>query len=207
MNILKNQQGITTTTVIGFILILGIVGFTGWRVMDANKAIDENKVVSNHPATKNEADSEIVEDTPVPEGLNRYSNKELDLTFDYPEAWDEEVKVEELDIDKAIDIRFVGKIVYNPQKKYWVQSETNSYGAKGSKANVVVDYKKGDLIVWRLGFGDGGYGQLLPTFYWNEKLVQITTPMTCPEATSDCMKATDEWQDQYDNLLKSIEEL
>lgn len=207
MNILKNQKGVTTTTVIGFILILGIVGFTGWRVMEANKAIDNNKVVSNEPVVKNDTKSNSSTETPVPDGYDRYSDKDLNLTFDYPESWSKQIKVETLDVNKPIDMKFVGKIVYSPEKKYWVQSETNSYGVKGSKANVIEDYKKNELIVWRLGFGDAGYGQLLPTFFWNEKLIQITTPNTCPEASEDCMKASDEWQKQYDSVLKSIKEL
>lgn len=82
MQIIKNQQGITTSTVIGFIVILVIIGFTGWRVMEANKAIDENKVVSNSPTKESKTDAN---ETPsVPEGYVEYSKN--NLTFYYPDT-------------------------------------------------------------------------------------------------------------------------
>lgn len=81
MNVIKNQKGITTTTVIGFVLILAIVGFTGWRVLEANKAINGNKVVSNQPV---QSDNEKEPTKPtVPDGYVKYSKNKL--TFYYPE--------------------------------------------------------------------------------------------------------------------------
>lgn len=87
MNVIKNQQGITTTTVIGFVLILVIVGFTGWRVMEANKEIDGNKVVSNQPNNKNEPDSTSGSTVKIPDNYKTYTNKTLDFSFAYPESW------------------------------------------------------------------------------------------------------------------------
>jgi hypothetical protein len=88
MRIIKNQQGITTSTVIGFIVILVIIGFTGWRVMEANKAIDENKVVTNQPIKSANTES-TQKDTAykIPEGYLAYENKTYGFTFAYPEEY------------------------------------------------------------------------------------------------------------------------
>lgn len=83
MYVKLNQKGMTTTTIIGFVLILIIVGFTGWRVMEANKAIDNNKVVSNEPV-KNNATKDEIKTSSVPDGYTEYSNN--GLTFYYPKT-------------------------------------------------------------------------------------------------------------------------
>jgi hypothetical protein len=87
MNVLRNQQGITTTTIIGFVVILGIVGFTGWRVMEANRAIDENTIVSNQPVKGSGAEKSESKNTTIPEGYIKYESGAI--SFNYPEAWGE----------------------------------------------------------------------------------------------------------------------
>lgn len=88
MRIINNQQGITTTTVVGFVLILVIVGFTGWRVMEANKAIDENKVVSNQPVKGNDDEATPSEQTyTMPDGYIAYQNKSYGFMFAYPQEY------------------------------------------------------------------------------------------------------------------------
>lgn len=89
MRLSNNQQGLTTTTIIGFILILVIVGFTGWRVMEANKEIDSNKVVSNQPNDKNEPASTQGSTVKIPDNYKSYTNETLDFSFAYPESWGE----------------------------------------------------------------------------------------------------------------------
>lgn len=77
----KNEQGFGIVEVILILVILGIIGFIGWRVYDASKEVPQ-ALVDNSITQKPQDDL-------IPEEWEKYENKDLGLTFRYPDSWGE----------------------------------------------------------------------------------------------------------------------
>ncbi len=84
MKLYKNQSGIAPVVVVLLLVLVGIVGFAGWRVYDSQKKTNESldRAASNiETITKQKNESKI------PEGFVGYENKELGFKFAYPKEW------------------------------------------------------------------------------------------------------------------------
>ncbi len=90
MKIHKSQTGFTPLHIVLILFLVGIIGFTGWRVYDANKAtkasLDNAANNDLSLAKKNEAKPA---ESKVSNGFVEYQNKELGLKFAYPKDWGE----------------------------------------------------------------------------------------------------------------------
>lgn len=92
MKLYKSQSGIAHLTIIGLILILSIVGFTGWRVwqvrQDNKKSANQSDGVSQ--SMSNSKPKEKTEDkNKLPDGFVEYTNQEYGFKFAYPKEWGE----------------------------------------------------------------------------------------------------------------------
>lgn len=83
----KNQKGFGHVGIIVIVIVLGLVGLSGWFVWNNNKTDD----ASNTGATKNDSsetnDDSQTETYDVPAGYELYKNTELGFKLTYPETW------------------------------------------------------------------------------------------------------------------------
>ncbi len=92
-NMKSNQRGFGAVEVALIIVLVGIIGFTGWRVYSANKEVSEldrqlRSQSTTSPATKKQATQETNQSS-VPAGWKEYANSQLGFVFSYPESWGE----------------------------------------------------------------------------------------------------------------------
>jgi hypothetical protein len=211
MNYKNSQAGFTPIHLLSILVLIGIIGFTGWRVYDAGKSTksaDSSSVVpiiNNTPKPQSEQSN-------IPEGFVEYKDEKLNLTFIYPKTWKSDVGVETYPLGHVFTKRYLGSVIYEPEAKYWVFAEdSEAYGDKGTKADVGIDYKDSSKTIWRFGFGDAGAQVSIPTFVWDNQIVQITTPVTCdpPACGGDGTEPLhdDTFKSQYDTLLSSIKKI
>lgn len=78
---IKNEKGFGVVEVILILVIIGIIGFTGWRVYEANREASQVPI-DNSTIVPREKSS-------VPDGWKKYENKDLSFSFAYPEEWGE----------------------------------------------------------------------------------------------------------------------
>jgi hypothetical protein len=91
MKIHKSQTGFSPVHVLLLLILVGIIGFTGWKVYDANKSASNTD--SSAPAKANNVAVTPPTQATIPEGFVEYKNDELGFKFAYPKEWGE-VKVE-----------------------------------------------------------------------------------------------------------------
>ena len=86
MTLQQNQSGFSITHFLLVLLIIGALGFAGWRVYEARQEDNSPKKNSNDSTTQKEepAEKEIYT---VPDGYVIYENKEIGFKFAYPEQW------------------------------------------------------------------------------------------------------------------------
>jgi hypothetical protein len=77
----KNEKGFGVIEVLLIFVILGIIGFTGWRVYEANREVSQVPV-DKSTVTKTEKST-------IPKGWKEYENKDLGFSFAHPETWGE----------------------------------------------------------------------------------------------------------------------
>ncbi len=87
MKIHKSQSGFSPVHVVLILVLVGIIGFTGWKVYDAGKPtkmVDSNAVTPDAKKESNRA-----EENKIPDGFTEYENKDLGFKFIYPQSWGE----------------------------------------------------------------------------------------------------------------------
>jgi hypothetical protein len=86
----NTQAGFSLPHVLLLLLLIGIIGFTGWRVYDAQKKT--SKTLDNAANSQNDVKAETKKPAAamvVPEGFVEYKNQELGFQFAYPKEWGE----------------------------------------------------------------------------------------------------------------------
>lgn len=87
MKIYKNQSGFGTVETLLVVVLVGIIGFTGWYVWQANKDVNDSlKNVDNgtHKTTKKASGDKASDPTA---GWTAYSSKEGQFSLRYPTSW------------------------------------------------------------------------------------------------------------------------
>ncbi len=85
-----NQTGVAHLIAILIVIVVGIVGFTGWKVYDSQKGTKQSLDNSNKSdIVKSESKkAEVKKDEPkIPDGFAVYENKEFGFKFAYPKEW------------------------------------------------------------------------------------------------------------------------
>ncbi len=85
MKITKSQTGFTPLHALLLLVLLGIIGFTGWKVYDAGKSAETTSSNTVTPAA-NQAQQQPPVST-IPEGFVEYKNDALGFKFAYPKEW------------------------------------------------------------------------------------------------------------------------
>jgi hypothetical protein len=94
MKLHKSQSGFAHLVLVLLIaVVLGGVGFAGYKVYNTNKA-DESSTPSQSTTTDHADDGHPHEST-IPAGFIEYENKELGFKFAYPSSWGEATFSEE----------------------------------------------------------------------------------------------------------------
>lgn len=92
----NNQKGFGHTGVIVVLLVLGLVGLSGWFVWRSNHATDK-LATDNISSTKSNGDYEKLQQTQsaakTKTTWQTYRNDEGGLTFQYPDTWSNEYEV------------------------------------------------------------------------------------------------------------------
>lgn len=83
MKLSKNQSGILHIAAILAVILLGIIGYTGWRVYSANMKIKPAVTTTSTPSVKKEEPKK----SSIAEGFVEYENKDLGFKFAYPKEW------------------------------------------------------------------------------------------------------------------------
>jgi hypothetical protein len=80
-----SQKGYSAAHLLLGLVIVGIIGFAGWKVYDASKETKKSQDNSN----KNEVvKTEVYKrSTTVPKSWKKYTNKEYKVSFNYPAEW------------------------------------------------------------------------------------------------------------------------
>lgn len=211
MKINNTETGFTPIHLLLLLVIFGIIGFAGWRVYDAGKATKSADSSAVVPITNNTPKPQS-EQSSIPDGFVEYKDEKLNLTFIYPKTWKIDAGVETYPLGHVFEKRYIGSVTYEPEAKYWVFAEDSEiYGDKGTKADIDIDYKDSSITIWRFGFGDAGAQVSIPTFVWDDQIVQITTPVTCnpPACGGDGTEPLydDAFKSQYYTLLSSIKKI
>lgn len=82
MKTLRTQRGFTGVEALIILLVVGIIGFAGWKVYDAKKSSDK----SYDNASK--SDAAIVDKDALEKAkLTEFQSKDLGFTFSYPKDW------------------------------------------------------------------------------------------------------------------------
>jgi hypothetical protein len=80
----KNQRGFTLVEVLLIVLIICFVGFAGWYILDSNKQPNQ---ATNSPETTATPTKKTESPATIPAGFKEYSNKDVEVSFAYPETW------------------------------------------------------------------------------------------------------------------------
>ncbi len=84
----KNRQaGVAHLTIIGLIVVLAIVGFTGWRVWKVRQDSQKYTESSNNSSAKSSSDKKTEQKSAIPDSFVEYTNQELGFKFAYPKEW------------------------------------------------------------------------------------------------------------------------
>jgi hypothetical protein len=83
----KNEKGFGAVGILLIIAALGIIGFAGWRVYKANQ--EAPQAPNNNSAEQSKTTPQ--EET-IPQGWEKYENKDLGFSFAYPAEWGEVVQ-------------------------------------------------------------------------------------------------------------------
>jgi type II secretory pathway pseudopilin PulG len=157
----KQQDGFSLPHILLVLVLVGIIGFAGWRVYESQKAT--NKSLDNAANASNvvkPGEKQAAEEYKVPEGYTVYENKNLGFKFAYPEKWgqlqDKSGKFESSQISDGyiagtlkISSSPIGNFVFEPVSKgAVVKAEVtgNDVAWKVSDPNTESEkYKAGDL--------------------------------------------------------------
>lgn len=92
-----NQRGFAAIEVVGILVLIGIVGFVGWRVYDAsqNSGKSYDSASQSDPSLTTKKKSSTITPPPadqpspykVPDGYTEYKNTTLGFKFAYPKSW------------------------------------------------------------------------------------------------------------------------
>lgn len=84
-----SQQSFGAVEAILIVVIIAIVGFTGWRVYDANKSTQVAESSTSVTTVPIEDSKEVPKkpEPKIPEGMVEYKNKELGFKMAYPKEW------------------------------------------------------------------------------------------------------------------------
>lgn len=86
MNAHKSQSGFGLVPVIIVLLVVGVIGFVGWRLYDMSQAARED--ASYGPSSQESVNqTEDESDMTIPDGFKTYESKDIGVAFAYPEAW------------------------------------------------------------------------------------------------------------------------
>lgn len=84
MKTYKNQQGFSHLAILLIVLVLGVVGYAGWRVYQNNQGEDTQQQAA--PAAAEPA-AEEAGGCEAPDGYTIYNNEEIGFCFAYPTEW------------------------------------------------------------------------------------------------------------------------
>lgn len=83
-----NQKGFSPVIILVILLLLGAVGFSGWRLYQTNNDTTASKQEIDNTGASNEIsqDTKTV-DRAIPNGWKEYRSVEHGISFQYPEEW------------------------------------------------------------------------------------------------------------------------
>lgn len=88
MNKIKNrQEGIAHLTIIGLVVVLAIIGFTGWRVWKVRQDSQKYTESSNNSSAKSLSNKKTEQKSTIPDGFVEYTSDEYGIKFAYPKEW------------------------------------------------------------------------------------------------------------------------
>lgn len=87
MKIRKFEQGFSHLAILLIVLVLGVVGYAGWRVYQSSQEEDSSQQAAAPAAAEPEAEG--AGGCVAPEGYVTYTNEEIGFCFAYPEGWGE----------------------------------------------------------------------------------------------------------------------
>lgn len=202
-----NEKGVGLLVPILVLVIIGLIAGVGYFVYNSqkNNKTQESTANSQEAAVdsqnKEESKSEVAKEN-IPEGWEKYESNP-DFSFIYPNEWKSVINVKEYPLDQNLSMKFIGTVKLNERLDGWIYATTDNGATIGEKANIIEQSSGSGVKVWSFGFGDAGYGSLIPTLVSDGKLYQITTVSSCPEKTADCMEGS-EYKIAYDRLVDSI---
>lgn len=156
MKITKFQSGFTAIHALLFLFIIGIIGFTGWKVYDADKSSKSPTTSAVTPIVKTDDTKPTVATIPI--GFTAYENKELGFKFAYPKEWGSvKVTIAEGSADPypgdGPNIpgtgSYVGSFSSNEKFRFAVSSTVYRIGGRGGFSPIAfIDYCKQDNKIY-----------------------------------------------------------
>ncbi len=143
MKLSKSQAGFTAVHMLLILVLLGIIGFTGWKVYDAGKSAKPAESSTATPAVKKE-------ESKIPDGFVEYENKELGFKFAYPKDWGE-VKVDKVD-NKNNETPDTKGMVY--RFSFSARQSTLSQGSNGYSPELDITAIATDAVLPATGFNE-----------------------------------------------------
>jgi cytoskeletal protein RodZ len=88
INKLKNQSGFSAVEALLVLIVIGILGFTGWFVYHAKQTSDKNYSTANSSKTPTYKDKKTTSSTDPTQGkLSSYTLSSVSASFSYPSGW------------------------------------------------------------------------------------------------------------------------
>ena len=174
MKTFKNSDGFSVVHTLLILVIIGIIGFTGWYVWNASKEANKNLEVKNRTSTvnktnvaKSEPSKTSAKDTPlepeIPQGYTKYSNEAYGFSFAYPSAVGE---IKDTNIQGNEKILVYAKSAdtrdtfaqYTQSPLYVQVNRTEDYTTGAAKYGPTLEFDAGKWIVSAKEGGDVNNG-------------------------------------------------
>jgi Tfp pilus assembly protein PilV len=208
----KNQSGFSAIEALLILVIVGIIGGTGWYVMHANK--NTNDTLNNSGLGTATKSTKKASSVPAPQAdptasWTPYSSKTGKFSLKYPTTWATSTKVKGCDTEDSLillggDAKSVGKYCADGGGQISVSSDDGNVVSSQelsksvfpdlAKTNVTVNSVQGEKLVGTSNGGGFGIG-VLPAgtkvedyiFYTNGRtyLAEYTQLSSYPDVQSD----------------------